>query len=76
MGPNDDWPLAVCDYMTIDTKNDTIPSDRVNTNQLLENQLLFPNPEHRWYYIKGQRPCDLLVFRNTDTTGQRASMSF
>lgn len=72
MGPNDDWPLAVCDYMSIDPKNDIISADRLHKDRIGENQLLFPSEKHRWYYVEGQQTCDLLVFRNIDSTGRRA----
>lgn len=75
VGPNDDWPLAVCDYMSIDPKNDIISADRLHKDRIGENQLLFPSEKHRWYYVEGQQTCDLLVFRNIDSTGRRASKS-
>lgn len=71
-GPNDDWPLAVCDYISIDLENDIRSADRVNVDRIGENQLLHPNKKHRWYYIKGQQPDNLFVFRNIDSTGKRA----
>jgi hypothetical protein len=73
LGPNDDWPLAVCDYTSIDPQNDIISADRLHKDRVGENQLLFPSKKHRWYYIEGQQTCDLLVFRNIDSTGRRAS---
>lgn len=73
IGPNDDWPLAVCDYTSLDADKDIVIADRLNVNRIGENQLLHPNRRHRWYYIKGQQPENLLVFRNIDSTGQRAS---
>lgn len=74
VGPNDDWPLAVCDDATVDAERDVMAADRLHTNWVGENQILFPNARHRWYYVRGQRPDQLLVFRNTDSTGLRASM--
>jgi hypothetical protein len=51
-----------------------VPADLLYYNRVGENQLLHHNAKHRWYYIPDQRPEDLLVFRNTDSTGNRASM--
>lgn len=70
-GPNDDWPLAVCDYKSIDIENDVVLSDRIHVDRIGESQLLHPNKRHRWYYIAGQQPNNLIVFRNTDSTGRR-----
>ncbi|KAK3364342.1 putative CmcJ-like methyltransferase [Lasiosphaeria hispida] len=41
VGPNDDWPLTVCDYMSLDAENDTVAADRVHRDQVGENQLFF-----------------------------------
>ncbi|OTA87933.1 hypothetical protein M434DRAFT_130615 [Hypoxylon sp. CO27-5] len=73
VGPNDDWPLAICDYTSIEPEKDIIAADRLHVDRVGENQLLFPSKQHRWYYIKAQQPHNLLVFRNTDSTGQRAN---
>ena len=75
IGPNDDWPLALCDYISIDTEHDVIVADLLYVNRIGENQLLYHNKRHQWYYIEGQQPDDLLVFRNIDSTGKRASKS-
>ncbi|KAI9684530.1 MAG: hypothetical protein M1822_005618 [Bathelium mastoideum] len=72
VGPNDDWPLAICDYTSIDPENDVAVSDLLHPDRIGENQLLHPNKQHRWYYIEGQQTDDLLVFRNVDSTGKRA----
>lgn len=71
-GPNDDWPLALCDFNSVDIKNDVICSDRIHIDRIGESQLLHPSEQHRWYYVAGQQPNHLMVFRNTDSTGQRS----
>ncbi|KAF4551562.1 Aspirochlorine biosynthesis protein N-like protein 4 [Elsinoe fawcettii] len=71
IGPNDDWPLAVCDYTSIDPEKDIIRADLLYNVRIGENQLLHYNPEHRYYYIPAQQPDDLFVFRNTDSSGTR-----
>jgi hypothetical protein len=62
-GPNNDWPLALCDYRTVDTHNDPIPNDVVGTDFVLENSILYPNDAHKWYYMHDMCPSDCLVFR-------------
>ncbi|KAK4236582.1 putative CmcJ-like methyltransferase [Achaetomium macrosporum] len=71
-GPNDDWPLTLCDFNSIDHGNDRIATDRMHKDHIGENELLFPNTKHKWYYIPGQLPDQLLVFRNTDASGLRS----
>lgn len=71
VGPNNDWPLALCDYSTIQP-SDVVPADVLHVDRITENQLLHPNDQHRWYYVENQQHNDLIVFRNTDSTGKRA----
>jgi hypothetical protein len=68
IGPNNDWPLALCDFTTIDPA-DTTTADLLYLHRVGENRLLHHNDQHRWYYIEQQQPEDLAVFRNTDSTG-------
>ena len=73
IGPNNDWPLALCDYTSLDVGHDIVTADLLHYNRVGENQLLYPNKNHRWYYIEDQQPDDIMVFRNIDSTGKRAS---
>ncbi|RMJ08400.1 hypothetical protein CDV36_011981 [Fusarium kuroshium] len=70
-GPNDDWPLAVCDYTSVED-GDIILNDDLHRDRAVENCLLHPNAAHRWHYIAGQTPEDVLVFRTVDSRGKRA----
>ncbi|PVH81087.1 hypothetical protein DL98DRAFT_571444 [Cadophora sp. DSE1049] len=70
-GPNNDWPLALCDFTSIDCQNDIALADILHRDRIGENQLLYHNSKHRWYYIPGQQPEDLLIFRNADSTGRK-----
>ena len=72
-GPNDDWPLALCDFRSIDLGKDAIPTDRLHEDHIGENELLFPNTKHKWYYLPGQLTDQLLVFQNADASGLRPS---
>ena len=70
-GPNDDWPLSVCDFTSIEG-DDILNTDNVHPDRAVENSLLHRNDAHRWYYVAGQRVEDLIVFRIVDSTGKRA----
>ncbi|KAI1841739.1 hypothetical protein JX266_012107 [Neoarthrinium moseri] len=72
-GPNNDWPLAVCDFNSIDSAADCIANDIIHENSVGENSLLFNSDRHRWYYLADQRPDDLIVFRNSNSLGKRAN---
>ncbi|KAF2228148.1 putative CmcJ-like methyltransferase [Elsinoe ampelina] len=71
VGPNDDWPLAVCDYTSIDRQRDVIQADILYNVRIGENQILHHDPGHRYYYIPSQEPDDMFVFRNVDSSGKR-----
>lgn len=75
LGPNDDWPLALCDWTTIDPETDIRLNDALRRDRIDENSLLHFNEAHKWYYIKNQTPEDLIVFRNADSQGKRSRES-
>ncbi|TEY42387.1 hypothetical protein BOTCAL_0391g00030 [Botryotinia calthae] len=70
-GPNNDWPLAMCDWTTIASTdirvNDAIRRDRVD-----ENAILHYNENHKWYFMRDQSVEDFIVFRNADSFSKRA----
>lgn len=68
-GPNDDWPLALCDYQSVDLDKDVVSNDCLHAASVGENWLLHANENHRWYYMSGQEEDDLIVFRNIDSEG-------
>ncbi|KAH7386226.1 hypothetical protein BKA64DRAFT_711457 [Cadophora sp. MPI-SDFR-AT-0126] len=63
-----DWPLALCDSRTVDRNHDTIPADVVFHNRFVENQRVYYNPAHQWYYVKDLQDDEVIVFRQ-DFTG-------
>ncbi|EME85067.1 uncharacterized protein MYCFIDRAFT_135396 [Pseudocercospora fijiensis CIRAD86] len=71
-GPNDDWPLIMCDWTSVDSENDILLNDGLRRSGVVTNSLLHMNSAHRWYFMKSQGIDDLVVFRNADTTGKRA----
>lgn len=75
IGPNDDWPLAICDWTTVDPENDILLNDAIRRDRVDENSLLHHNEAHKWHYINGQNPSDLFVFRNVDSFGRRPRKS-
>ncbi|KAK2595622.1 hypothetical protein QQS21_006669 [Conoideocrella luteorostrata] len=70
LNATDDWPLAVCDYETVDQENDILLTDSIRRNMVSEVSLLHYNEMHKWYYLKDHGLDDLLVFRNTDSSGK------
>ncbi|KXX77253.1 hypothetical protein MMYC01_204944 [Madurella mycetomatis] len=71
-GPNNDWPLAVCDAKSVDFATDLVANDVINEQTVGENGLMHYNPRHKWYYLADQEVDDLVVFRNANSLGERA----
>ena len=63
-GPNNDWPLAVCDYRSVNLDSDPLASDIVLKDVASEDFVLRANPGHSWYYMSDQNVEDVLIFRN------------
>jgi hypothetical protein len=66
-GPLHDYPLALCDFRSLDADRDLEPQDIVDRDEVLENVHVYHRPEHQWYYLSGQQDCEALVFRQADT---------
>lgn len=71
-GPNNDWPLALCDYTSVDIENDTIENDVLHVSNVGENWLLHANKKHSWHYLSDQTPDEIILFRNSNSKGNRA----
>ncbi|ETN40800.1 uncharacterized protein HMPREF1541_05080 [Cyphellophora europaea CBS 101466] len=66
-GPLYDWPLAVCDWRSIDPSQDLVASDNVYTHTAAETYNLYHSPSHKWYFLQGMRPEETLVFKSHDS---------
>lgn len=75
IGPNDDRPMVLCDWTTINPETDIRLNDVLRRDGIGENSLLHFSEAHKWYYIKYQTTNDLVVFRNADSQGERARES-
>lgn len=74
-GPSNDWPLAVCDYRSIDVEHDTIANDIVvaHGSGSIENALLHFNQQHEWFYKSDMNTDDVIIFRQVDSSGSMPS---
>jgi hypothetical protein len=66
-GPLHDWPLALCDASSLDADNDLIPADIVYPTYVAENLQVHYNSNQRWHYLSGQKPSEVLIFREVDS---------
>ncbi|KAI3319612.1 hypothetical protein HD806DRAFT_525285 [Xylariaceae sp. AK1471] len=70
-GPVYDWPLALCDAQTVDSR-DLNEHDHVFMESVRENIMVHCNPEQRWYYLSGQTTSEILLFRQADSDNKPA----
>ncbi|GJJ11653.1 hypothetical protein Clacol_005889 [Clathrus columnatus] len=62
-----DYPLALCDYRTIDWDNDLIPTTIKFANRVGENFSVKYSPQHRWKYLRGMRTDELVLIKCFDS---------
>ena len=58
-----DFPLALCDYRSIDPKTDLVPGDILFPGRKGENNLVKFSPAHRWKYLRGMRPEEYVLIK-------------
>lgn len=69
-GSGNDWPLALCDWRTIDRSTEGIPVDMVYHNRFTENEGVYYSPRHDWYYFKDLGEDEVIIFQQTDSSIQ------
>ncbi|KAF3089630.1 hypothetical protein TWF569_005570 [Orbilia oligospora] len=74
-GAPDDWPLAVCDYQSLNLRTDVEEVDRVAQNSITASNRFYHNPRHSWYFLKKQSYDDVTMFCNCDSRGPRYPFS-
>lgn len=72
-GPTYDWPLAVCDYTSLNTSEDLIASDNVYTHTIAETYNVLFQKRHRWYYVNGMCSDEVLVFKAFDSKASKGN---
>jgi hypothetical protein len=66
-GPLKDWPLAVCDFRSLDASRDLIASDNILPHTVGETYNVLHNKQHEWYYLRDQIPTEILIFKSFDS---------
>ncbi|KAI0689959.1 hypothetical protein BC835DRAFT_1366661 [Cytidiella melzeri] len=62
-----DWPLAFCDYRSIDIENDLVPTTLRYPDRDGETLSVKYNPNHRWKYLKGMEPDEFALIKCFDS---------
>lgn len=58
-----DWPLALCDYRSVDAKQDTFPVALVYPDREGETMGVRHNPNHHWKYLREMTPDDIVLIK-------------
>lgn len=62
-----DWPLALCDYRSIDVNNDLVPTTLKYPDRDGETLSVKFNPNHKWKYLKGMEPDEFVLIKCFDS---------
>ncbi|RWA09520.1 hypothetical protein EKO27_g5577 [Xylaria grammica] len=74
-GPNEDWPLALCDFRTV-RQEDAEVSDVIHRDIVGESMRLYFHPAQRWHFLANQDVTEVTIFRNADTSERNLPIAF
>lgn len=61
--PAFDWPLALCDYRSVDAKQDPFPVALVYPDREGETYGVKYNKSHKWTYLHGMTPEEIVLIK-------------
>lgn len=61
--PAFDWPLALCDYRSVDAENDLFPVQLDFVTYVGETMGVKYNPRHQWKYQRGMTPDEAVLIK-------------
>ncbi|KAL4071857.1 hypothetical protein J3A83DRAFT_2923928 [Scleroderma citrinum] len=62
-----DWPLALCDFRSINAERDLVAMSVIHHDHEDESYCAKYNPEHQWIYKSAMEPEDLLIIKTFDS---------
>ncbi|KAJ3488092.1 hypothetical protein NLI96_g3089 [Meripilus lineatus] len=62
-----EWPLALCDFRSIDQKNDLVPVTLRYPDRDGETFGVGFNPNHKWKYVRGMTPEEFVLIKCFDS---------
>ncbi|KAJ3529184.1 hypothetical protein NMY22_g9102 [Coprinellus aureogranulatus] len=62
-----DWPLALCDYGSVDVEKDALPVTLVRPDRNGEIYGFSYNPDHQWKYVRGMTPDEVVLIKCQDS---------
>ncbi|KAJ7712908.1 hypothetical protein DFH07DRAFT_864034 [Mycena maculata] len=70
--PAFDWPLALCDFRSVDPGKDVLPVALVYPDREGETYGVKYNPNQKWTYFSGVTPDELILIKCFDSDGSGA----
>jgi hypothetical protein len=58
-----DWPLALCDYRSVDLKRDAFTIDRISAGIIGESMGVQYNENQKWKYLHGMTPEEFILLK-------------
>ncbi|KAF8627558.1 hypothetical protein AX15_004364 [Amanita polypyramis BW_CC] len=71
-----EYPLALCDYRSIDPKNDVFPVAVIFPDRETEIYSAKYSANHKWMYLRGMTPDEVILFKSFDSTQDRSVALF
>ncbi|KAI0055916.1 hypothetical protein BV25DRAFT_1670594 [Artomyces pyxidatus] len=65
----DDWPLALCDFRSVDRARDLVPMTLKFPDRIGEAFGVQHNDAHRWKYVRGMTPEEGVLIKCFDSIG-------
>ncbi|KAF5340245.1 hypothetical protein D9611_007795 [Ephemerocybe angulata] len=62
-----EWPLALCDYRSVNPETDTLPIALIYPDREGETYGIKHNPNHKWKYLKGMTPDEVVLIKCFDS---------
>ncbi|KZT65921.1 hypothetical protein DAEQUDRAFT_813899 [Daedalea quercina L-15889] len=68
--PACDWPLALCDYRSVDTNADLVSTDLVYPDRKGETNSVRFSPNHKWKYLRGMTLDEFVLIKCYDSKSE------
>ncbi|KAL0568339.1 hypothetical protein V5O48_013650 [Marasmius crinis-equi] len=65
--PAEDWPLAVCDFRSLNWEKDLLSSELRYPDKTGWTFSVKHNPEHKWKYVRGLKPEEIILIKCYDS---------
>ncbi|KAI0693929.1 hypothetical protein C8T65DRAFT_744548 [Cerioporus squamosus] len=74
--PAYDWPLALCDYRSVDRENDLVPTTLKYPDRDGETYSVKFNPGNKWKYLRGMSPEEVVFIKCYDSQDDGVTANF